>query len=98
MSEPGERPLAFDREALIARLKDDERFRALQEQRDEAEHAAVDQFARRLLLNKKPVDQRDVDFLRGYWAGARHWTGGRLTVAEQRLAFQAAAEQEEADA
>ena len=94
-----ERPILFDREALIASLAGDERIAALLAALDEAENDALASISRIMLHSTKPVDQRKVDFTRGYFAGARHWLGGRMTVAQQRLAAQAlAAETEEADA
>ena|SRR6188768_1638776 len=89
MSDQG-RPVLFDREALIASLEDDERITALRAALDEAEQDAMANIARILLGSKKPVDQRKIDFTAGYFAGARHWLGGRMSVAQQRIAAQAA--------
>ena len=83
---PDERPVLFDREALIAGLEVDERFRALREALDEAEKEFTEHIVKVLLNSGKPVDQRKIDFTRGYFAGARHYVGGRVEVAKQRLA------------
>lgn len=91
------RPVLFDQEALIASLDGDERIEALRAALDEAERDALANIARILLHSKKPVDQRKIDFTAGYFAGARHWLGGRMTVAQQRIAT-LAAEIEEDDA
>lgn len=80
------RPILFEREALIARLKNDERIQALREALDEAEQEWLTQVARVMISTTKPVDQRKIDYTRGYFAGAQHWLSGRMSVAEARLA------------
>lgn len=99
MSEdPQGRPILFDREALIARLEGDERIDALRAALDDAEKDAMASIARILIHSKKPVDQRRIDYTAGYFAGARHWLGGRMSVAQTRIAQEATEETEEADA
>jgi|SRR6188508_3660058 len=98
MSEPVDRPVLFDHEALIARLEGDERITALREALDAAEKEAVERIARLMLASGKEVDQRKIDFTRGYYAGARYWLGGRMTTAQQRIAILALQDEEEADA
>jgi len=98
MSEPVDRPVLFDHEALIARLEGDERITALREALDAAEKEAVERISRLLLASGKEVDQRKIDFTRGYYAGARYWLGGRMTTAQQRIAILALQDEEEADA
>ncbi len=93
-----ERPILFDREALIASLAGDERMVALLAALDEAEKDAATSIARILTHSTKPVDQRKVDFTRGYFTGARYWLGGRMSTAQTRLAEQAGKDLEEADA
>lgn len=92
-----ERPVLFDREALVASLAGDERIAALHAALEDAEKAAVESIARIMLHSTKEIDQRKVDFTRGYYAGARYWTGARMTDAQTRIAL-AAAEIEEDDA
>jgi hypothetical protein len=84
---PDERPVLFDRDILIAGLENDERFRALREALDDAEAEFTEHITKVLLKSGKEVDQRKIDFTRGYFAGARHYVGGgRIAVAKQRLA------------
>ena len=83
---PDERPVLFDREALIAALENHEGFRALREALDEAEKEFTGHIVNVLLMSGKEVDQRKIDFTRGYFAGARHYVGGRVQVAKARLA------------
>ena len=92
------KPILFDREALIARLEGDERIAALRQALDEAEQEALASIARIMLHSGKEVDQRKVDYTRGYFAGARHWLGGRMTLAQQRIATEALRYPEEDEA
>jgi hypothetical protein len=86
---PEERPVLFDRDVLIAGLEADERFRALREALDDAEKEFTEHIASTLLKSTKEIDQRKIDFTRGYFAGARHYVGGgRIEVAKQHLANQ----------
>lgn len=85
---PDERPVLFDRETLIAGLEHDERFRALRDALADAEADFERHVVQTLLRSGKPVDQRKIDFTRGYFAGARHYVGGRVEVAKVRLANQ----------
>jgi hypothetical protein len=39
-----------------------------------------------MIHSGKAVDQRKIDYTRGYFAGAQHWLGGRMQVAQNRLA------------
>jgi hypothetical protein len=97
MSEPAERPVLFDREALIASLDGDERINALHAALADAERAAVESITKVMLHSTKEIDQRKIDYTRGYYAGARYWTGARMTDAQTRIAL-SAAEIEEDDA
>ena len=85
---PDQRPVLFDREALIAALEGHEGFRALRDALDEAEKEFTEHITTMLLKTGKAVDQRRIDFTRGYFAGARHYVGGRVEVAKTRLALQ----------
>lgn len=92
------RPILANREGLIASLEGDERFRAMYEAIQEAEAAATAHISALLLHSTKPVDQRKVDFTRGYFAGLNHWLGGgRIDVAKQRVLL-LDAQSEESDA
>lgn len=86
---PDDRPVLFDREALIASLEGDERIAALREALDDAEKKAMEQITKVMLHTTKEIDQRKVDYTRGYFAGARYWLGGRMTTAQQLIAFEA---------
>ena len=79
------RPILAGHEALIASLKTDERIRALVEALDEAEELWHRRISETLLKMGKPVDQRKIDYTRGYFAGARHYLTGRIDVAQYRL-------------
>jgi hypothetical protein len=91
------REILFDREALIAALKGDERFRALTDAVAESEEKWTQRALALFLGSAKPFDQRKIDFMRGYFAGARYTTGGRITAAEQRMAQSGLHETEESD-
>lgn len=91
------RELLFDREALIVSLKDDERFRALCAAVAEAEERWQRQALHLFTHSTKPLDQRKIDFMRGYHAGARYATGGRISTAEERMAQAGIHETEESD-
>lgn len=81
-----DRPILFDREALIAALQGDERIAALRDALNESEEEWGKRAAHTLMHSTKPVDQRKIDFMRGYFAGAQHWLGGRIDlVAQTRL-------------
>jgi len=86
---PEDRPILFDREGLIAALEGDERIEALRAALDEAERDAVASVTRLILNTNKPVDQRKVDYTRGYFAGAKYWLGGRMSTAQERIAREA---------
>jgi len=94
----GERPILFDMEALIASLQGDERIEAMREALALAEKAAMENIAHLMLHSTKPVDQRKVDFTRGYYAGARYWLGARMTDAQTRIALMANETPEEDEA
>lgn len=98
VSDPEQRPILFDREALIARLEGDERIAALREALEAAEQEAYANIARLMTNSTKPVDQRKIDFTRGYFAGAKYWLGGRMSTAQARLAAQVGQDIEESDA
>lgn len=93
-----DRPVLFDREALIASLENDERIVALREALDAAEAEALANISKIMLASGKPVDQRKIDFTRGYFAGAKYWLGGRMTTAQRRLAQQVGQDPEEDEA
>lgn len=94
-----QRPVVYDREALIATLEDDERIVALRAALKDAEEEAMARITALLIHSKKPVDQRRIDFTAGYYAGARYWLGARMTDAQTRIAILAARpDEEEADA
>jgi hypothetical protein len=90
-----ERPIAFDREALISSLREDERFRALGEAMAESERHWTETIARQILLSGRPLDQRKVDETRGYFKAVRYMFTGRIDAADQRLALQANIHQDE---
>lgn len=85
--------LALGREMRIAALRDHEALRILREALAEAEAAMADMIGDNILHSGKAVNQRQLDYTRGYYDGARHWLTGRIALAEQRVAR---AEQREA--
>ena len=89
LQSPEERPVLFDREALIASLQNDERIRALREALADAEKDMVAHIATVMLTTKGEIDQRKIDYTRGYFAGASYWLGRRMTDASTRLNAQA---------
>lgn len=89
------RPILADHEALIAQLAVDERMRALIQALDEAEAEWHRRISYMMIHSSKEVDQRKVDFTRGYFAGARHYLTGRIDVANERL-MRARAEESDA--
>lgn len=88
----------FGTEALIASLEGDERIEALRAALDAAEETALANIAKLMMVSGKPVDQRKIDYTRGYYAGAKYWLGGRMTTAQKRLALEVTAEPEEDEA
>jgi hypothetical protein len=79
------RDILFDKEALVASLENDERITALRQLLDEAEKRMLEDIARHMIVSKAEVDQRKIDYTRGYFAGARYWLGGRIQTAKTRI-------------
>jgi hypothetical protein len=91
-------PILVNLEGLIASLEGDERIRGLREALDQAEAEWYRLITRHMIHSSKALDQRKIDYTRGYFAGARHWLGGRIEVAKQRLAYEQSLEPKEDDA
>lgn len=80
-----EATLAYGMELEIAALKNSPALTVLLK----ALHATEEGWALKLgsgiLHSVKPVDQRQVDFTRGYFAGARYYLQERVSLAQQRV-------------
>jgi hypothetical protein len=76
--------LAYGRELEIARLKDHAALRPLRDALADTERAMTEFVARGVLTSGKEIDQRHLDYTRGYFAGARFWLEGRIALATQR--------------
>lgn len=51
-------------------------------------------FAEGALVSRKPVDQREIDYRRGFFAGADYYLGRRVQIAKSRVARSALAGEE----
>jgi hypothetical protein len=89
--------LAYGRELEIAALKGHAGLRLLREALADAEQAMQEHVGRNVMTSGKAVDQRQLDYTRGYYDGARFWLEGRIILAEQRAALQKAAEERPGD-
>lgn len=74
-----------DAEALMASATELNALKALAAElrRNQANWAA--NFGGAVLYSDKAVDQREVDYKRGYWAGARHYLLYRPEIAKRRV-------------
>lgn len=87
-----EETLAYGRELEIAALKDNTALRVLSRALADAEAAMQAHVGRNIMVSNKAVDQRQLDYTRGYYEGARFWLAGRIALAQQRVALQQAKE------
>ena len=82
--------LAYGRELEIAALKGSPALTVLLKALEETEEAWALKLGGNILHSVKPVDQRHVDFTRGYFAGARNILTERVSLAQHRVsAYQA---------
>ena len=89
-----EETLAYGRELEIAALKGHAGIALLRAALAEAEQAMQEQVGRNVMTSGKAVNQRQLDYTRGYYDGARFWLAGRIALAEQRVALTKAAEEQ----
>jgi hypothetical protein len=89
--------LAFGRELEIAALKGHAGLALLREALAEAEKAMQAQVGHNVMSSGKAVNQRQLDYTRGYYDGARFWLAGRIALAEQRVALQRAKDTGQSD-
>ena len=82
--------LRFGREMEIAALKHSGQLALLREALAEAEADMAALVGRNVLVSGKEVNQRQLDYTRGYYDGARFWLAGRIALAEQRVALEQA--------
>lgn len=92
-----EETLAYGRELEIAALEHSAPLALLRETLAEAEAAMAAHVGRNVLGSGKAVDQRQLDYTRGYYDGARFWLAGRIALAKQRVALQQAKESGQSD-
>ena len=85
-----EETLAYGRELEIAALKGHAGLVLLREALAEAEAAMQAQVGRNVMTSNREVNQRQLDYTRGYYDGARFWLAGRIALAEQRVALEMA--------
>lgn len=85
-----EEVLAFGREMEIAALEHSGQLALLREALAEAEAAMAAQVGRNVMGSRAEVNQRQLDYTRGYYDGARFWLAGRIALAKQRVALQEA--------
>ncbi len=89
-----EETLAYGRELEIASLKGHAGLAVLRTALADAEKAMQEHVGRNVMTSGKEVNQRQLDYTRGYYDGARFWLEGRITLAEQRAALAKAAEEQ----
>lgn len=82
--------LAFGREMEIAAMEHSGQLALLREALAEAEADMAALVGRNVLTSGKAVNQRQLDYTRGYYDGARFWLAGRIALAKQRVALEQA--------
>jgi len=82
--------LAYGRELEIAALAHNAALRVLRDALAEAEAEMASIVGRNVLGSGKAVNQRQLDYTRGYYDGARFWLDGRIKLAAHRVAQQSA--------
>jgi hypothetical protein len=87
-----EETLAYGREVEIAALESHVALKVLREALADAERAMQGVVGYNVMTSNKEVNQRQLDYTRGYYDGARFWLSGRIALAAQRVALQAAKE------
>jgi hypothetical protein len=92
-----ETTLAYGRELEIAALKGSPALAVMLEALMGTEEGWALKLGGNILRSVKPVDQRQVDFTRGYFAGARYYLQERVTLAQQRVAAYEAAQSGQSD-
>lgn len=80
-----EATLAFGQELEIAALKGSPALAVLLKALQDTEKGWALKLGAGILHSVKPVDQRQVDFTRGYFAGARYYLQERVSLAQQRV-------------
>lgn len=78
--------LAHGQELEIAALRGSPALKVLLEALEAAEKEWAYRVGINVLTSVKEVDQRKLDWTRGYFAGARYWLRDRISLAEQRVA------------
>jgi hypothetical protein len=81
--------LAYGRELEIAALEGNAALAVLRKALDESQAAMEAQIGANVMRSNREVNQRQLDYTRGYFEGARFWLNGRITAAKQIVAQQA---------
>jgi hypothetical protein len=85
-----EETLAYGKELQIAALGDHAAIILLREALADAERAMQEMVGHNVMTSGKAVNQRQLDYTRGYYDGARFWLAGRIALAQQRVALEQA--------
>lgn len=80
--------LAYGRELEIAALEGNHALGVLLKALDESQAAMEAQIGHNVLRSNREVNQRQLDYTRGYYEGARFWLNGRIAAAKQIVAQQ----------
>ena len=86
--------LAFGRELEIAALEHSGVLDVLRSALEESQRAMEAQVGSNVMRSNREVNQRQLDYTRGYYEGARYWLGiggGRIALAKHRVASAAQA-------
>jgi hypothetical protein len=81
--------IAHGRETEIAALQNHAALVLLREALAESEKSMQEMVGHNVMTSGKAVDQRHLDYTRGYYDGARFWLSGRIALAQQRVALAA---------
>ena len=92
-----EATLAYGLELEIAALKGSPALAVLLKALRSTEEGWALKLGGNILHSVKPIDQRQVDFTRGYFAGARYYLQERVSLAQQRVSAHEAAQEGRTD-
>ena len=79
--------VAYGRELEIAALEKNGALAVLRAALDESQAAMEAQVGANVMRSNREVNQRQLDYTRGYYEGARFWLEGRIILAKQRVAL-----------
>jgi hypothetical protein len=78
--------LAYGRELEIAALEKNGALAVLRDALAESQAAMEAQVGANVMRSNREVSQRQLDYTRGYFDGARFWLEGRIALAKERVA------------